>query len=112
MFADKYFIAKKIKLARKKAGYTQEKLAEEIGISSKQLSRIEMANYMPSTPTFLSLQKILKMNFEELGILLNEPPDSLRAKILKIIYCSTDKELQTLLELINVVIKNPNLIKK
>ena len=105
-------IGLRIKSLRKQKDLTQEKLAEEIGISSKQLSRIEMANYMPSTPTFLSLQKILKMNFEELGILLNEPPDSLRAKILKIIYCFTDKELQTLLELINVVIKNPNLIKK
>ena len=112
MVIDKYLIAKKIKIARKNAGYTQEKLAEKIGITSKQLSRIEMANYMPSMITFLNIVKILKISLAEFGILDDLPPDTLRAGVLKRIYNCTDKELQLCLNIIDMTINNLDLIKK
>ena len=55
IFEDKNFIAKKIRIARKNKGLTQAELAEKIGISAKQLSRIEMASYTPSLFTFLKI---------------------------------------------------------
>ena len=61
VFYEKEFIAKKIRLARKNAKLTQEELAEKIDISAKQLSRIEMATYIPSVPTFLKI--IQEKNF-------------------------------------------------
>ena len=51
-YTDKEYIAKKIKLAKKKAGLKQNELAKEIGRTSKQLSRIEQATYIPSLPSF------------------------------------------------------------
>ena len=47
---------------------TQEELAEKIGISAKQLSRIEMATYIPSLPTFLKIVNELNLDLKEFGI--------------------------------------------
>lgn len=69
LFEDKHFIAKKIRVARKNAKFTQEELAEKINISSKQLSRIEMVAYIPSLPTFLKI--IYGMNNAELKYYYN-----------------------------------------
>ena len=68
MFNDKEFIAKKIRLARKNAKLTQEELSEKIGISAKQLSRIEMATYIPSLPTFFKVVNALKIDLREFGL--------------------------------------------
>ena len=41
VYTDKAYIAMKVKNARKKAGLTQNELAKQLGITSKQVSRIE-----------------------------------------------------------------------
>jgi len=46
-----------IKELRKLLGYTQAKLAEEIGVTSNTVARYERDEFKPSSP----VQKILKM---------------------------------------------------
>lgn len=112
VFDDKTFIAKKIKLARKNAKITQEELAEKIGITAKQLSRIELATYIPSLPTFLKIVYTLKIDLNDFGITNQENENSLRDEIKKIIYNSTDEELKFYLEMLKTMSNNFSLIKK
>ena len=52
-------IGKKIKLARIKANYTQEELAEEIGISSRYVSQLERGLAFGSANTIINICKTL-----------------------------------------------------
>jgi len=105
-FEDKEFIAKKIKLARKNASLTQAELAEKIGISAKQLSRIEMASFVPSLITFLKIVQILNLTLEDFEILTNKTSNPAKDKLIKIINSANDKELNLYNEMIDVLIKN------
>jgi len=103
---DKDFIARKIKLARKNANLTQAELAEKIGISAKQLSRIEMASFTPSLITFLKILDSLKLNIEDFGILSSKTDSEVRNNLLKIIYSANEKELLLYSDVIDAMIKN------
>ncbi len=92
-FNDKFFIAKKIRLARKQARLTQAELSEKIGISSKQLSRIETGDYIPSLPTFLKIISVLPIDIKDFGIENAPKTNPIREKLNKIFACATDKEL-------------------
>lgn len=106
LFDDKNFIAKKIKLARKNADLTQAELAEKIGISAKQLSRIEMGSFVPSLLTFLKIIQELNINIDEFGILINKTNNETRDNLIKIINSANDSELKLYSEVIGVLIKN------
>ena len=110
-FDDRDFIAKKIKLARKQAKLTQEALAEKIGISAKQLSRIEVGTYIPSLPTFLKIVGELKINLEEFGLNNENLQTPIREEFLKFIYKTSDKELEFYLNCIKTMANNLALIK-
>ena len=112
VFDDKEFIAKKIRLARKNAKLTQEELAEKIDISAKQLSRIEMATYIPSLPTFLKIVKILKIDLKDFGIDNVESKNFVRDDFLKIIYGFNDSELKYYYKVIKTMADNSYLIEK
>jgi len=59
---NKKLLGKRIKELRKKAGLTQEKLAEAINIETSSLSGIESGRHFPSLPT---VEKIsIKLNVE------------------------------------------------
>lgn len=62
--APKNGIGAVIREQRKRLGYTQEFVAEKMGISEKHYSRIESDKYYPSLPTFFSLIKVLELNLE------------------------------------------------
>ena len=94
LYEDKNFIAGKIKEARKKALMTQEQLAEQIGISAKQLSRIENGDYIPSLITFLNLIQILNIDINDFGIKITNNSNAIRDKFLKLVYCMNDDELE------------------
>ena len=55
-------IGKKIKLARINANITQEKLAEEIGISARYVSQLERGLAFGSANTIVSICKKLKID--------------------------------------------------
>ncbi len=112
IFEDKNFIAKKIRIARKNKGMTQAELAEKIGISAKQLSRIEMASYTPSLFTFLKIVEILQINISDLGINCDVPDNPVRKELIKLIYNTTDAEALFCYDVLKTVINNFQMIRK
>ena len=111
VYIDKAYVAKKVKLARKEAGMTQAELAKKLGITNKQLSRIEQAAYMPSLPSFLKLVAVLKLDLKEFGIESVDNKNPIRDEILKIINAADDKELNFYLKCLKTISENINLIK-
>ena len=55
-------IGKKIKLARSKTNYTQEKLAEKLALSSRYISQLERGIAFGSASTIVNLCKALNIN--------------------------------------------------
>jgi len=60
------FFGKNLKQLRLQAGFTQEKLAEQIGINQRQLTRIETGRSFPSFATLDSLCNILNISADRL----------------------------------------------
>ena len=55
-----------IALNRKKKGYTQEQLAEKLGVTNKTISRWENGHYMPDLSLLEPLSKELDITLNEL----------------------------------------------
>jgi putative transcriptional regulator len=55
-----------IKMNRLLKGYSQEQLANEVGVSRQTINTLEAAKYVPSTVLALKLSKVLEKNIEEL----------------------------------------------
>lgn len=55
-------IGKKIKLARKKAEYTQEQLAEKLSLSTRYISQLERGIAFGSASTITNICKALNIN--------------------------------------------------
>ena len=113
IFDDRKYIAKKIRLARKNAKLTQEELAEKIGISAKQISRIEIATYSPSLSTFLKLINVLNIDISDFGVQnFKETQNTTRDNLIKLIYSSSDSEIEFYYSILDTITKNFSLIKK
>ena len=88
-------IGKMIRELRISSGYTQEQLAEKIGIDNKHLSKIEKGVHIPSYKTMQKLSSVfgLKLNFFE-----NEtettPQNPIYTKSLKILNSANTEEEQ------------------
>ena len=76
---DYYAIGQRIRKIRKARGFSQEKLAEEIGISTTHMSHIETANTKMSLSTFVALASALEVRTDEL--LYDEKPENRSASI-------------------------------
>ena len=57
-----------IKAKRKEMGYTQEELADKVGISAQHCSRIERGEYIPSLQTFLVIVEVLNLDISKLQL--------------------------------------------
>ncbi len=89
----KEYVAKKIKEYRLLRGLTQAELAEKIDIGTKQISRIEVAEFYPSLNTFLKIVETLNM---DLGDFVNNTPqedNKTRLRLIKMLYNATNEEL-------------------
>ena len=98
-------------MARKEAKLTQENLAELVGITSQQLSRIEMATYIPSLPTFLKIVKILKIDMSDFGLTNNKAEIGKRKDFLKLIYTFSESELEYYYKILKTMVDNSKLLK-
>ncbi len=100
---------KKLKELRKSKGYTQQVLAEKVGIDEKHLSRIENGKYFPSYITLNKLLNALGITVTQIGLELencqiNDNP--LIVKALQILNSSkNNEELYCYLEALKVVQK-------
>jgi len=103
---DKKYIAKIIQNARKQKGLKQSELAEMIGISEKHLSKIETGNNYPALNNFLKMVQILDLSLKDFGLNDNSQLSEQKTYIQKIINTSTEKQLNTYAEVINVLSKH------
>lgn len=55
-----------IKIERTRCGFTQQQLADLLGVSRQTINSIETNRYIPSTVLALKLAKYLQKNVEEL----------------------------------------------
>ena len=56
----------KVRELRKERGFTQEELAEIIGISRQAINAIEKEKFDPSLPTAFKMAKLFKTSIENL----------------------------------------------
>ena len=81
-------LGQKIKLLRKSKGWTQEQLAEQIGIDNKHLSRIEKGYHMPNYQIIKKLAQIFNFdirNFEDISMADIQLPDKFTLKSIQIL---------------------------
>jgi transcriptional regulator with XRE-family HTH domain len=69
-------IGKKIKLARTKAGYTQEELAEKLSLSTRYISQLERGISFGTASTIISICKALNITADFLFADIINPTDS------------------------------------
>lgn len=108
VFEDKLFIARCIRNARIKSGYTQSEFAEKIDISAQQVSRIETASYVPSLQTFLKIVKALNLNLQDFGIDVVSKENTCRDEVMKMIFSANDSQIELYHDILKAVIKNQN----
>ena len=65
-------LGKKVREIRKQKGYTQEQLAELIGIDNKHLSKIENGVHLPNYKTLKKLSEVLHFNLRETKPMLSK----------------------------------------
>ena len=109
---DKKYIAKKIKEYRLKMGLTQAELAEKIDIGTKQISRIEVADFYPSLNTFLKIVEVLKIDLNNFIAEDLKDENRTRKKLIKLIYNANNEELEFFDRLITFATDEANEVKK
>lgn len=92
-FDDKIFLAKQIKIYRKKAGLTQEELAEKVDLSTQHISRIESACYIPSLKSFFLIASALNMDLRIFGFNMQQTNNPSKDKLISQIATASDAEL-------------------
>lgn len=111
-FDDKAYLAKTIKIHRKKLNLTQAELAERVDLSDQHISRIESGCYTPSLKSFFQIVSVLSIDLREFGFntdLTNNPTkDSLISRIAQ----ATDAELIFYENSINAINKSLTTLKK
>ncbi|HAV26288.1 MAG: putative transcriptional regulator [Bacteroidia bacterium] len=55
-----------VKIHRAIAGYTQQDLAEKIGVSRQTINAIESGKYVPSTVLSLKIARVFEKSMEDL----------------------------------------------
>lgn len=59
-------IGKNLASLRREAGFTQEMLAEKVGVSPRYIQGLEADEYFPSLPNLFRLKTCLKCNWDQL----------------------------------------------
>lgn len=101
--APKNGIGAVIREQRKRLGYTQEYVAEKIGISEKHYSRIESDRYYPSLPNFFKLIKILELSLDDFSA-GSKKKRKLEKDVLYLLEHASDEELDKCLSIIKLIL--------
>ncbi|MBQ8460245.1 helix-turn-helix transcriptional regulator [bacterium] len=108
LYDDKKFVGNVIKLARKKAGLSQEQLAEKVGMTDKNLSNIENGKQFPQVNNFIRLMEELNLTIENFGsrkTLLSGQTERQETdnELLKLILASTKSQQNAYLKILSVI---------
>ena len=66
-------IRNRVKEMRSERGWTQQQLAEAVGVSRQSIISIERERYVPSLLLALTFAKIFKCSTDDIFIVENEP---------------------------------------
>lgn len=111
-FEDKNFIAQQIRLYRKRAGLTQEQLAEKVNLSTQHISRIEGACYTPSLNSFFMIANALNMDLEAFGYNINTSGNQRKNNLIQSIATASETELIFYENIVSAIDKSLEKIKK
>lgn len=95
IYDDKKYIGQVIKEARKKAGLTQNQLAEAIGMSEKNLGNIENGKQFPQVNNFLHLIEFLDIPLADFGVIKNSQADKDKNELIKLALTTNTKHVNT-----------------
>ena len=107
MMKVKTLFGMRIKELRKNSGLSQEELAEQVEISSKYLSRVEMGQHFPSIDTLVKLADVLNVELKDFFEFTHETPNPRELKgILNSLLKEADKDkLRLLVKVVRAVVK-------
>lgn len=108
MYCEKEFIGQKIKEFRKRKNISQAELAEKVGLSDKHIGRIEAGKYFPNFINFLNILEVLDIKLSEFGFEIKAEKNSLREELIRLVYLSSEKEIQTYLRIIKILKEQGN----
>lgn len=113
MFLDKQYIGKKLKEYRKKANFSQEKIAEKTNLAEKHYGRLERGICTPTLETFFKLINALNIPLSEFGLnsMAMQEESIKRKELIKEIYTFNDAEIDLHLTFINAL-RNYEINKK
>ncbi len=87
-------LGEQIKKFRILRGMTQNDLAEKVGLTEKQISKIETGIHYPMFENFVKIMEVLGVGMKDFDNELNIENNILRNSILKILYRANDYELK------------------
>ena len=101
----KELLGKRIKELRKSKGFTQDYLAENLKIDTRQLSKLENGKNYPSFETILGLLKMFNITFEELISVEHLKNDEMiRENLITTIQNSNHNKLKDIYKLVKAII--------
>lgn len=106
IYDDKKFIGRIIREARKKAGLTQNQLAEAIDMSEKNLGNIENGKQFPQVNNFLHIIEYLKIPLSSFGVNNTIYLDETKQELAKLILTTPVQKIDNykkIFELINEI---------
>ena len=87
-------IGEQIKKFRMQRGMTQNDLAEKIGLTEKQISKIETGVHYPMFENFVKIMDVLGVQMKDFDYEIQSDNNALRNSILKILYRANEPELK------------------
>ncbi len=100
-------IGSRIKKIRLSQGLTQHDLAERIGVTEKQISKIETGVHYPKFDNFIKILEALNITMREFASACDFESGNIRRNIMKVINKANEEDLQYFL----LLIKNIERIK-
>lgn len=100
----KKLIGARIKALRKQAGLTQEQLAEQVGLDSRHLSRLEVGQHFPSLDSLERIAAALNVPLVEFFQFPGgESTDTLRDYLTKFAAHANESQLQLAVRVVKLV---------
>jgi transcriptional regulator with XRE-family HTH domain len=106
MSTRKMLLGLRIKELRKRAGLSQDQLAEKVGIEAKYLSRIEVGKRYPSLETLENIADSLEVEMKELfDYFHHDSAETSPQEIENLTHKATKEELKLIHKLIRAVLR-------
>lgn len=100
---DYYEIGQRIRKYRKAHGFSQEELAEKVGISTTHMSHIETGNTKLSLPVLVDLASVLEVRTDDLLNTSGESPFSAAEEISALLEGCSDRQSKALIDIVKAV---------